>query len=412
MKDIIDSELHLDFKKFKESEILKVFLSAAFLHKLPFASWKLPGQSKIHLIMDLSGTPQKADEAIEDLNKGFLFSPFLKSSKEDNLFLKADIYYNTGSNTPELLINNQETPAKEKAINMLQMIENNLKNGLSNPPEYFINENFPDISTNKEEYVNLVKKAIDAIDKGEFEKVVVSRNKRVALKEDFDIVHSYLSLCKKYANAFVSLISVPDLGTWIGATPETLIKTDAQKFFFTESLAGTQPLRDNNPIADVTWTQKEIEEQALVSRYIINCFKKIRLREFEEIGPKTIVAGNLLHLRTLYKVDMETTGFPNLGSVMLALLHPTSAVCGMPKEPAMDFILEHEKYDRNYYSGYLGPVNFEGETQLFVNLRCMQLFKDHVILYAGAGILGNSDPEKEWKETELKSETLIQGMEL
>ena len=123
-------------------------------------------------------------------------------------------------------------------------------------------------------------------------------------------------------------------------------------------------------------------EQAMVSRYIINCFKKIRLREFDEKGPKTAKAGNLLHLKTLFEVNMEETNFPELPTVMLDLLHPTSAVAGMPKEEALNFLKENEKLERAFYSGYLGPVNIGGSTHVFVNLRCMELFEDYVRLYA------------------------------
>ncbi|WP_332912325.1 chorismate-binding protein [Algoriphagus boritolerans] len=115
-----------------------------------------------------------------------------------------------------------------------------------------------------------------------------------------------------------------------------MIKTKEEQFH-TMALAGTQPASGENPLKSAAWTQKEIEEQALVCRYIVDCFKKIRLREYEEHGPKTIMAGNLLHLRTDFKVDMKATGFPQLGSVMLDLLHPTSAVCGMPRKEAHDF---------------------------------------------------------------------------
>jgi isochorismate synthase len=192
----------------------------------------------------------------------------------------------------------------------------------------------------------------------------------------------------------------------MGASPEILISVDKHEVFRTVALAGTQSNLPEVPLSQVAWTQKEIEEQALVSRYIINCFKQIRLREFEEEGPKTVVAGNLLHLRTDFRVDMKATGFPQLGTVMLRLLHPTSAVCGMPKEAALQFILEHEGYDRAFYSGFLGPVNMGGETHLYVNLRCTQWLETEAVLYAGAGITANSVPEKEWRETELKCQTM------
>ena len=144
----------------------------------------------------------------------------------------------------------------------------------------------------------------------------------------------------------------------------------------------------------------------MVSRYIIGCLKKIRLREFEESGPKTVRAGKLVHLKTEYKVDMVETNMPDLGSIMLELLHPTSAVCGTPFESASQFIEKHENYERSLYAGFLGPVNFNDSTNLFVNLRCMQLFDSKARLYAGAGITEDSNPAKEYQETVNKMRTL------
>jgi isochorismate synthase len=198
---------------------------------------------------------------------------------------------------------------------------------------------------------------------------------------------------------------------WAGATPETLINIDKQNQLQTVALAATQAFDGSKYLEETTWSQKDIEEQAMVSRYIINCFKKIRLREFEEIGPRTHLSGNIVHLKTNYKVDMEQVAFPELGSVMLDLLHPTSAVCGMPKEITQTFIEQNEGFDREYFSGYLGPVNVLGETNIFVNLRCAKLESSHAVLYAGAGIIANSIPEKEWKETEIKMETMLSVIE-
>jgi len=93
---------------------------------------------------------------------------------------------------------------------------------------------------------------------------------------------------------------------------------------------------------------------------------------------------------------------------MLKLLHPTSAVCGMPHGPAMDFLQKNEGYDREFYSGFLGPVNFDEESKLFVNLRCIQLFEKSARIYAGAGVTADSDPTKEAEEVEMKIQTLNQ----
>ena len=70
------------------------------------------------------------------------------------------------------------------------------------------------------------------------------------------------------------------------------------------------------------------------------------------------------------------------------------------------FLKNQEGYDRQFYSGYLGPVNVHEESHIYVNLRCMQLFANVALLYAGAGVLADSDPEREWKETEMKMNTL------
>ena len=258
-----------------------------------------------------------------------------------------------------------------------------------------------------QDYIDLVNKGRKGIVDGQFEKIVPSRSRRVSLPNEFDLVTAFRNLGQLYPLAMVSVFSSPLSGTWMGATPELLVSVDKYQCFHTEAVAGTQPYKEGTDLGSVTWTQKEIEEQALVERYIISCFKKIRLREFDEHGPRTAVAGNVLHLKTDFEVDTVATNFPQLGSVMLHLLHPTSAVCGMPLEVSLRFLKEHEGYERQFYSGYLGPVNIQQESHLYVNLRCMQLFQQEAILYAGAGVLADSDPEKELKETQLKMNTLL-----
>ena len=281
------------------------------------------------------------------------------------------------------------------------------------------NRNWPSLScedtsqgnVTQNHYQKIVADGIIAIEKGNFQKVVLSRKKEIQLSDGFSPIEQFEKLCKLYPNTFVSLVYLPQLNQiWLGATPETLVSIDKYGIFRTMALAGTQPAFDESgnlkSVKQAQWTQKEIEEQAYVSRYIIDCLKKIRVREFIEEGPKTVIAGNLMHLRTDFTIDSEAINFSQLGSVMLDLLHPTSAVCGMPKTEALQFILENEGYDRSFYAGYLGPVNVENESALYVNLRCMKIENQIATLYAGAGITEDSDPAKEWQETELKCQTL------
>ena len=94
-----------------------------------------------------------------------------------------------------------------------------------------------------------------------------------------------------------------------------------------------------------------------------------------------------------------------LGDV-LQLLHPTPAVCGLPKEEAYHFIIENEGYDRSYYSGFIGWLDPKGKTDLYVNLRCMNILPQTFTLYAGGGLLAASQLEEEWQETEDKLDTM------
>ncbi|GAB3818206.1 hypothetical protein GCM10028895_15170 [Pontibacter rugosus] len=253
-------------------------------------------------------------------------------------------------------------------------------------------------------FTTAVAKAVKAIQAEEMEKVVLSRNKLEPLPPHFSPTAAFETMAAAYPRAFISLVAIPGVGTWMGASPEVLVSVNEQQVFHTIALAGTQQAVEN--VADAIWRQKEIEEQAMVERYILSCFKKLRLREYTEVGPRTIVAGNLMHLRTDFKVNLKEVHFPTLGTDMLELLHPTSAVCGLPKLPALQFILAHEGYDRSYYSGYLGPVGSAEGAHLYVNLRCMELLEQEAILYAGAGITAESDPQKEWQETEHKMQTM------
>jgi isochorismate synthase len=109
---------------------------------------------------------------------------------------------------------------------------------------------------------------------------------------------------------------------------------------------------------------------------------------------------------------MKEVNYPQLGSVMLKLLHPTSAVCGMPMEPSFKFIQENEPHEREFYAGYLGPVNIEFESHIYVNLRCLKWRGDHIFLYAGAGVTIDSLPQQEVEEVEIKMDTIQKALGL
>lgn len=261
----------------------------------------------------------------------------------------------------------------------------------------------------KSHFEALVQKGIDGITKGLFKKVVLSRQEIVAIPS-FDVVTTFKKLIKNYPAAFCYCCYHPKIGLWIGATPERLLKADKNQFY-TMALAGTQTVQDSK---DVVWEKKEMEEQQFVTDFILDNLKNIA-SEVAISSPYTLQAGNLVHIKT--DIEGVINEDSNLKEVV-SILHPTPAVCGLPKAAAKEFILENEGYDREYYTGFLGELNKKGfmklksKSDLFVNLRCMQITSDpnskmtKAHLYIGCGITKDSIPEKEWSESVNKSMTM------
>jgi isochorismate synthase len=381
-----------------ETEYVARLINYAVENQYSVAVWRLPNDPVRHLIISRKPQHLKRDAALEELEQGFIFAPFDRNN--DTVYLPADYKFSFADDA----LKPAEDPVETTSYTWFEEQFTNAIVPHDAVKYYRIEQSTHHTAV---PYIDLVKKSVHEIEKGTFEKVVPSRSKVIDLPLEFDIVYSFQNLCNAYPNALISFVSSPQTGSWLGATPEVLVSVEDKTIFRTVALAGTQPYNAGIDLKSVAWTQKEIEEQALVERYVISCFKKIRVREYDEYGPKTVVAGNLMHLKSDFTVDMKAINFPQLGSVMLQLLHPTSAVCGMPLEPALDFLYEHEGYNRQFYAGFLGPVNVANNINIFVNLRCMQLLDSKAILYAGAGVTVDSSPEKEWNETEIKFNTLL-----
>ena len=190
------------------------------------------------------------------------------------------------------------------------------------------------------------------------------------------------------------------------------------------SLAGTKPYQQGE---EVEWGAKELEEQELVTQYIAAALEG-KVDNLNTSKVESIKGGNLWHLRTKLTADVKNQSLQNI----IKVLHPTPAVCGVPKAVTQAFIRKGEDYDRLFYTGYLGELNVRQESlrttrrrntenrayktvkvvsNLYVNLRCMQLVNKKAIIYVGGGITKDSNPEKEWQETVNKSKTMLSILE-
>ena len=160
------------------------------------------------------------------------------------------------------------------------------------------------------------------------------------------------------------------------------------------------PLQNGNLPQE--WGEKNRQEQEYVVSYIRRQLLSLDIHPAES-GPYPAYAGALSHLKTSFHFTLRDNR--KLGS-LLKVLHPTPAVCGLPKEEAYRFILENEGYDRRYYSGFIGWLDPDGRTDLYVNLRCMHIEEEQLTLYAGGGLLASSELNDEWLETEKKLQTM------
>ena len=351
-----------------------------YTQDLPFVIYRKPNATQLLGFVQSDRTTYHPN-AVN--NAGFVFAPF--------------------SNTHPSMLIPGEQPIRLEA-------------DLSPSPEIVFKA--PQSVSQRQDYLDLVNKAIAAINTSDLQKVVLSRKQNVPHQKSISqLLHDLLAV---YPSAFVYCWYHPKTGLWMGATPERLLSQKYQTIT-TMSLAGTQPYQDTTA---VDWGAKEREEQQLVTNAIVS--RLAPWVENIEVGElHTHRAGKLLHLKTDIKARLLEDGASI--SDILAALHPTPAVCGLPRARAKDFILQYEAYDRKYYTGYLGELrvtqdvsrarhrkNVENlaytarqtQSDLFVNLRCMEVEKKMAKVYVGGGITAASIAENEWMETLHKLSTM------
>lgn len=342
--------------------------------QLPFVIYRKSDSSVLQVLLQQDS---KVHESKGFLTSGFVFAPFSNDNKTVIIPTKESEYYSV------------VIPEKESEFNL--------------QTSAVVKSNSEEDKKARKKHILLVKKGVRAIESGSIKKVVLSRKEEILRSDSLSSLQVFQRLIKKYSNAFVYLWHHPEIGTWLGATPETLVCVKNTNFF-TMALAGTQPYIDT---INVDWGDKELVEQKMVTDFLIKELGGF-LKNLEVSETYTHKAGTLLHLRTDIEgiLDIKNYGMKDV----IKTLHPTPAVCGLPKKLAKTFILNNEAYNRKYYTGFLGEVNMDVngvvQSNIFVNLRCMEFKKGKALLYIGGGITKDSDPQKEWEETVKKTETM------
>lgn len=348
---------------------------------VPFAMYRIPGEKVIHVIVQLKSKASLFYD-IEELNgrSGFVIAPF-----------------RIGKNTPIVLLRPDEV--REIKFDSTEECADDIKPDYYNPVAERALRSVRYASCT-EKYVDCFNVFIKALRQKQFDKLVLSRDQKLDVPLKFSPAAAFHEACNKYLYSYVYLCYTPQTGVWLGSTPEIILAGEKNEWS-TVALAGTQSLQNGKLPQE--WDDKNREEQEYVASYIRSQLLSFNIQPVES-GPYPVFAGALSHLKTDFHFSLPDNN--KLGD-LLKLLHPTPAVCGLPKEEAYRFIQDNEKYDRRYYSGFIGTLNPGGKTDLYVNLRCMNISSEQLILYAGGGLLASSELEDEWLETEKKMQTMF-----
>tara|TARA_B100000767_G_C19778651_1_gene544515 strand:- start:15851 stop:16879 length:1029 start_codon:yes stop_codon:yes gene_type:complete len=331
--------------------------------KVAFAVYKLPNSNEVKLFY------QKNDELHLTFNfseAGFLMAPFAET----------DLYsFIPNTHQDSFTIASKEFDSDKKDIHKEE---------------------------NKELFIDLVNQAKQKLEQTELQKVVISRAIDCKVT-DKNPLQTFQNLLKLYSGAFVYLWNHPQTGSWMGATPERFINLN-EGVLITTALAGTTQVEEGK---EAKWTDKEIEEQQLVTDDIKTSLIQMLPELKIDVGTlKSTRAGALWHLKTDLKIKHPNLKLPNI----IKALHPTPAVGGVPKDLSIKFINKNEGYDRKFYTGFLGPFEANNQADLFVNLRCAELTPSGYNVYVGAGITLKSNPESEWQETQRKANTFCKAL--
>ena len=257
----------------------------------------------------------------------------------------------------------------------------------------------PSASSVPESYIEDFTCFHEAVREGRFSKLVLAHSlTRSCPFRKSDLQQLFIRTCMQYPDFMVMLFSTPQTGTWLIASPEVLVEGH-DTAWHTMAMAGTMEQHEDA----LPWSDKNKEEQRLVESFVYDTLER-HASDISSDGPRSFPAGHLRHLRTDFYFSAEAL---RLGELISAL-HPTPAISGLPRNEAVRFILEHEHLKRGYYSGFCGPLNMEGATHLYVSLRCARLDPDssQATLYAGGGLMPESQCQEEWTEIRQKMKTI------
>jgi menaquinone-specific isochorismate synthase len=281
---------------------------------------------------------------------------------------------------------------------------------LTNLPDYKTVLQTKDVTDKKNFYLSVIS-ALELIQRHQISKIVLAHAIDVTAPQPFHRIQSLDNLRQKYPDCHVFSLSNGKGKSFIGASPERLIKIHNQELE-TDALAGSAP-RGKTSIEDAYFaeklltSQKDRYEHQIVSDFIFQNLSNLGLTPQKMPIPGLLKLSNIQHLWTPICGKMPIGIHP---LEIIAQLHPTPAVAGDPRDIALKQIRRYENFNRSVYAAPLGWIDHRGNSEFIVGIRSALIESDRARLWAGAGIVAGSDPEKELAEIQLKLQALLKAL--
>ena len=276
-----------------------------------------------------------------------------------------------------------EVSYKKKAPSLQGSAKRGKKAGLTYLPE-------------KKEWISKVHKVKKLIQNEELKKLVLARTIRLNTGR-IDTDHLLNGLCPSFTDHYIFIYQTDPKNIFVSFSPERLFKRKGN-FIYTEAVAGSKKITDGNKNARSIKDPKNIMEQKIVEQEIIKIMEKITKEYTIDQKQKPVRYKYIEHIRSAFTGVLKSN---YSDAKLLELFHPTSAVCGLPREISKKQINRLEKFKRGLYASPLGYIS-DQESELCVGIRSLLIRKKNTFIFSGAGITDDSSPEQEWEELDYK----------
>ncbi len=263
--------------------------------------------------------------------------------------------------------------------------------------------------TSEHHWSEMIASALQEFEAGFASKIVLSRMSIAEFETSVSIYDILELLRANSTNSYLAFAELPDGDYFISASPETLFRREGKNIFI-DALAGTCPVYGNDDLDDKMTRKlkndpKELQEHSIVKEYIIEILNTFAISINSPFEPAVKRYATLQHLHT--PIEAELTEIKD--HELLEMIHPTPAVGGMPKDKALTFIKEYEDYHRGLYAAPFGFVS-KDYTEFAVAIRSALIRNNKAYIFAGAGIVPDSNAVNEWLETNNKLDNFIAAM--